>query len=653
MKKFFFYSNREKDLYIWDEQQTQIGFKVELSGFETSKALVSPQTPANNQNIRMKEWQREILRSKLEKEQEILLGKNINSSKGVRLLLEKSASSNIETVVDIEDLGVMLIATCDCRLGLIDAFDFRVLLKVHLDIKRIQQVLYSSSHRTIVVINHSNNIPLFLLDLERGSFEIEFVCNLIGHLGILVAGALIESKGFLITADETNCVKVWHLADRRCVQNLDLPTQHPLSSLHFQPKSFLLSFISKKISQHELLIIDEVGEDNHRDGLLDIFLDPLRQSLSVFNAGREYRIDLKCGRIKRIKNYEPVSKERSGKDDMRGNAVDNISKRQARFAAQAKMQENSSNLLTQTKSSKSGRLSRSKTKSHRKSKISQIVKRRLKGKQQPQTGALRFGSRHSSQQLKERHAKIKIEMNADARQRHMAKAFVKFHPTSIPDLNNHLNNTTSQMGLTPRSSGLEEPPALNKWRFKASCLRVINRGYHVTRGHFGGTAELCSFGFKSAKPLEPHPTNIKAVFFDGQHKLCISASDDLIRIQKESSFDFSLLRSLRLLKFKEPPRLFGLSVDLNLMLFVASPNQIFMIDYEFLRVFARIVMPGFAYQKRKGAVPTFPSKNKIDLNVTAKRVSRQSISKHTSTSMLSMSNDEIQVEPPITDDIKR
>jgi hypothetical protein len=532
-------------LFFWDEKTSQLGFQVELNGFNAVQPRITHFEIDEFKKKNNRLWQKQIQQSKRQYEKKIRMGKDVRTLKGVKRILEGSMNKNIDICLEIEDLRVFLIATCDCRLGLVDAFNFRILMKVQLDIKRIQHILFSGSHQTIILINHSNNIPLFLLSLKDDEFEIEFVSNLIGHLSILVTAVLIKTRGFLISVDESNVVKVWNLTLRRCVQTLELATKFPVSSVYFQNQLFRLSFISKKINQFELTVINDEKTDSVEDLLLDFHFDPLSKRIYVFKSSCSYTINSENGRIINIKHYLP-SKEDSS--EIQKQISKEIEKKEDSLASLPSV--NFSSILG------------AHTPKELNKKVKQLNKETLKEQQQRR--------------------KVKNRVN-----NMMYKNLI------------NSKNTLSTTSLTPRfapnkskikdiDTGLND---IYSWANNASCIKVINHGHHLAMGKFSGKAKIESLQKRESKPLVCHSSKIIGLHYDFQHHLCLSVSSSLLQIQQESSQGYKSLRKLRLKNFPQEPSLVKLSVSLNMIIFVSSFNQIFIVDYEFLRMFARVYMP--------------------------------------------------------------
>ena len=187
---------------------------------------------------------------------------------------------------------------------------------------------------------------------------------------------------------------------------------------------------------------------------------------------------------------------------------------------------------------------------------------------------------------------------------------------------NHANNMIrtlskknySSTSLTPRFApkklkNIEGDTGLNdiySWTNNASCLKIINHGHHLAKGNFSGKAEICSVGKGESKSLCQHPSKILSLHYDFQHHLCLSVSANLLQIQRENSQGYTSIRKLRLKNFPEDgPSLVKLSVSLNMIIFVSACNQIFIIDYEFLKMFARVYVPCIS-------LPSERSKNKVE-----------------------------------------
>jgi hypothetical protein len=158
-----------------------------------------------------------------------------------------------------------------------------------------------------------------------------------------------------------------------------------------------------------------------------------------------------------------------------------------------------------------------------------------------------------------------------------------------------LQNTPSTPRFAPKKEKhLDTETGLNdlySWINNASSLQVINNGHHMAKGTFSGKAQIMSLAKDDSKSLSPHDSKILAMHYDYDHHLCLSVSANMFQVQKENSQGYSSIRKLRLKNFPQEPSLVTLSVPLNMIIFISSMNQIFIVDYEFLRVFARVYVP--------------------------------------------------------------
>ena len=561
-QKFYFFSPSEKYIYFWDEKKTQLGFKIEFNGFNAVQPKITHFDEKDFKQKDHKEWQKKVQHSKRKNEEHIRMGREVKTIRGVRKILEGSMNTNVDICLEIKDLGVLLMATCDCRLALIDAVSFRILMKVQLDIKRIQQILFSGSHQTIILINHSNNIPLFLLTLKDGDFEIEFVSNLIGHLSILVTATMIEERGFLVSVDESNVVKVWNLTLRRCVQTLELATKFPVSSVYFQNEFFRISFISKKINQFELTVINDGESDTIEDHLLDFHFDPLRKRIYIFKSSCSFTIDSENGRILQIKHYQ-TAKSDVEQTEQKKQIKEN------KYSIQVSPQLPDLSTTGDRKSPKD-----------LKNRIKSINQQTLKEQQLRKKVKNQVRNFGSKSRLDSRKSLLSVPMT----------------PRFAPKKQSYIDSET----------GLDD---IYSWVNNASSLKVINHGHHLAKGTFSGKAQIESLTKDDSKCLSPHPSKVLAMHYDYEHHLCLSASATLFQIQKENMQGYTSIRKLRLKNFPQEPSLITLSVQMNMIVFISSLNQIFIVDYEFLRVFARVYVPCIT-------IPTPRSRDKtINANV--------------------------------------
>lgn len=567
-KRFYFFSPAEQNVYFWDERQTQLAFQVEFDGFNAVQPKVTHFSDTDFKKD-SRAWQRLVKQSRRQHDEKFRRGRNVRTMRGVRRLIEESMNKNVDICLEIEHLRVFLVATCDCRFGLVDAVDFRVLMKVQLDIKRIQHILFSGSHQTIVLVNHSNNIPLFLLSLRDNEFEIEFVCNLIGHLAILVTATLIEDKGFLISVDEANVVKVWNLTLKRCVQTLELATKFPVSSLIFQEDLFRLALISKKINQYELTVINDEKPDAVEDVILDFHFDPLAKKIFVFKSSCVLTIDSDNGRVRNIKHYS--------------SSPDALSE-PAQPAPQPRLDQPSSTTTLPS---------------------------------------VNFSALPQAKSAKELNKKVRLlnrQTVLEEQQRRQVKNRVNnFAARKRAGSDLTLGSVNSTPRFAPRKSKLRDENAglndLYSWTNYASCIRVINHGHHLAMGTFSGKAQIDSLNRSESKALRAHSSKVLNIDYDFQHHLCLSVSSSLLRIQKESSQGYQSIRELRLKNFPQEPSLVRLSVHLNMIIFVCSFNQIFVVDYEFLRMFARLYVPCISIPSPRGQKDSDLEHNSCQLNL--------------------------------------
>ena len=129
-----------------------------------------------------------------------------------------------------------------------------------LDLKAISQMLYSYSYKFIILILVGQNVPIFKIEMIDGALEINYIKALVGHLGVVICGDLMQNKDILVTIDDQVVIKFWSLSKLQCINTIDLDSKKLITHMIYLQKQNKLALVSKKINVYNFSkLIEEKG----------------------------------------------------------------------------------------------------------------------------------------------------------------------------------------------------------------------------------------------------------------------------------------------------------------------------------------------------------------------------------------------------------
>ena len=229
--------------------------------------------------------------------------------KRVRLLEPSPGDSELRLLdfLELTALQLFLITTSRNEIIIYDTRREFVVLSKALRVKKINAIVYSQNSHAIILVTHDNNLPVFKLESKLGTYEINFVGWLIGHLNFVRSGCLIEALDCLITIDEGSIVKFWSLRDMLCLRTVDIKRRSFVKKIFFIPSTNSLAIISKKINIFKLSLNQEQPANESDNRLISAFLDTRNALIMVFRRFDYVIVCAQTGRVKKVFDYGNAS----------------------------------------------------------------------------------------------------------------------------------------------------------------------------------------------------------------------------------------------------------------------------------------------------------------------------------------------------------
>ena len=237
---------------------------------------------------------------------------DIENSKLIdKIEIKKKNNNNFEKIKffkEILTLNIFLIATSNKELLVYDIKKKILSMDKKLKLKTINKVIFSLNYRCIILITHSNNIPILKLENKKNFYELNFIGKLIGHLNYVTIGAFIEKKGILITVDENIIIKFWNIKNMCCINTFQINGKSLIKEMVYINEINSLGLITKKINIYKLKNNHFKKEIFKDDEILNVFLDYIDKQLLVFTKKEILKIDVFSGKVKEIRKYDIVKK---------------------------------------------------------------------------------------------------------------------------------------------------------------------------------------------------------------------------------------------------------------------------------------------------------------------------------------------------------
>lgn len=203
--------------------------------------------------------------------------------------------ARFRSVLELRDLEMFLVVSEQNDVLLYDHKRNRIALQKSLKMNKLLQVVYSYRSQALVLLCNDYNVNVFKLSYERGSYEINYVGKLYGHLNLVRCGCLLETMDIFLTVDEGSTVKFWSLYTLKCIQTVEVQKLSFIRAVHHLEGHNALVLMSKKLNHHRLEV--KFQQEREADNTIKrIVFDVDRLRLIVFRRFDFVLVSLVTGR---------------------------------------------------------------------------------------------------------------------------------------------------------------------------------------------------------------------------------------------------------------------------------------------------------------------------------------------------------------------
>lgn len=191
----------------------------------------------------------------------------------------------IRVFKEIYQLRCLMMATSTQRIILFDVESKSTVVDRVLKTKKITDLIYVKKFRIIIVIVYENSIPIFELDIDSYSKELNFIGRLFGHLGFVLSGNMMEDKDVFTSIDDRAVIKFWDLRNFTCIKTVDLHgSKNSIKDIIYIPNRDFITVISKKMTSYKLEHNLSPASDINDNKTIDLYYNDLKNEIYIFKT---------------------------------------------------------------------------------------------------------------------------------------------------------------------------------------------------------------------------------------------------------------------------------------------------------------------------------------------------------------------------------
>ncbi len=229
-----------------------------------------------------------------------LYGWDIEKEKKQFEMKELRVSGNIIDLAALERMKLVIVATTDHFLTILDLKKKFVVSQMNISEGGIQSIFWFSTYQMLLTVGWEKNIKLWSID--PASFDITKVGMLVGHDFIVTSVGAIESTPMVVSVDDGGILKTWDIRDMTPIQTTQLQLKGKITQFVDLLSVNKLGFAGKRVSYLEFDDLQQTKPEGEQGELYPLAVEynaDVREFVICTKKDMRF-LDLETGRVTKI-----------------------------------------------------------------------------------------------------------------------------------------------------------------------------------------------------------------------------------------------------------------------------------------------------------------------------------------------------------------